>query len=44
MTTGIEADKCPKCEAVVYDAEGFPAGKVVLHKLARSMSLEWRNI
>jgi len=24
---GIETEKCPKCEQVVYDAEGFPAGK-----------------
>lgn len=26
MTAGIEVEKCPKCEVVVYDAEGFPAG------------------
>jgi hypothetical protein len=32
MTAGIETEKCPKCEQVVYDAEGFPAGKKAYSK------------
>ena len=23
----MEAEKCPKCEGIVYEAEGYPAGK-----------------
>ena len=26
----MEAEICPNCEKVVYDAEGFPAGNVIL--------------
>ena len=26
MSGGVEQEKCPRCEKVVYDAEGFPAG------------------
>ena len=29
MTEGLEIEKCPKCEKAVYDAEGFPAGKLI---------------
>uniref|UniRef100_A0A0K2UFF9 LIM zinc-binding domain-containing protein n=1 Tax=Lepeophtheirus salmonis TaxID=72036 RepID=A0A0K2UFF9_LEPSM len=32
MTEGIEQEHCPKCEKVVYDAEGFPAGGKRFHK------------
>ena len=30
----MEPECCPKCEKIVYDAEGFPAGKD-LRKKAR---------
>ena len=26
----IELEKCGKCEKVVYEAEGFPAGEIVI--------------
>ena len=26
MTAGLEAEHCAKCEKVVYEAEGLPAG------------------
>lgn len=32
MTAGLEQEKCAKCEKVVYEAEGLPAGGVKYHK------------
>jgi len=32
MSGGVEQEKCPRCEKVVYDAEGFPAGGKRWHK------------
>ena len=35
----MEAEICPSCEKVVYDAEGFPAGKMPIWLLVRGKSL-----
>ena len=32
MTAGLEAEHCAKCEKVVYEAEGLPAGNLSCSK------------
>ena len=35
MTAGLEAEHCAKCEKVVYEAEGLPAGNLSYSKQFR---------
>ena len=42
MTAGLEAEHCAKCEKVVYEAEGLPAGNLNCSK-SFAFTLVYRN-